>query len=186
MKPVLLKDFFLPEELVELNRIIDLNEHTLEEPDQGRLLHNLNSLQVSPLRNKIESQVSEIIGKKLKMVTEGYTIYKKEYGTPSLKPHIDHNETEYILDYHVYSNTEWPIAVEGEYFNLNANEAALFSGKNDIHWRPKKEFNDEECVAMIFFHFVDIDNPEAAGPKIYTDDDEERLANYEAMWKNGQ
>ena len=39
---------------------------------------------------------------------------------------------------------------------------------------------------MIFFHFVDIDNPEAAGPKIYTDDDEERLAKYEAMWKNGQ
>lgn len=186
MKPVLLKNFFSTEELVELHRIIDLKEHTLNEPDQGRLLHNLNSLQISPIRDKIESEVSNVIGKNLKMVSEGYSVYKKEYGLPELKPHTDGNETEYILDYHVYSNTEWPIIVEGESFNLNENEAVLFSGKNNIHWRPKKEFNDKEIVSMIFFHFIDIDNPLAAGHKVYTDDDEKRLAKYKIMWQNGQ
>jgi hypothetical protein len=186
MKPVLIKDLFSSEDLVELHRIINLKEHTLDEPDMGRTLHNLDSLQKSYLGKKVIKMVSDIVGKNLKMTSEGYAVYKKELGIPSLSPHVDGSFTEYILDYQVDSNIEWPIIVEEEPVFLKDNEAVLFSSKYDFHWRPKKEFNDKDFISMIFFHFVDVDNPDAAGQINLSDGDKIKFEKYISLWENGQ
>jgi hypothetical protein len=187
MRPIVISELLDENDIKELDRIISLKEHIYHEADSGRLLQNLNSLQTSYLNQKITDKVKSILEKNLKMVAEGYTTYSIEYGSPILAPHCDSNETQYILDYHVDSNVEWPIAVEGEYVNLKNNEAVLFSGKYDIHWRPKKEFKDGEFVSMIFFHFVDLDNLEAASFDVYENDENfaSRLKKWKSTWEQG-
>ena len=73
---------------------------------------------------------------------------------PKLMPHYDDAFTEprFTFDYQIFSNTSWPIFVEGEEFVLGNNEALTFSGTHQVHWRTPKRFKDSEFIHMIFFH----------------------------------
>jgi hypothetical protein len=73
---------------------------------------------------------------------------------PKLTPHYDDSfkEPRFTFDYQIFSNTSWPIVVEGQEFVLSNNEALTFSGTHQIHWRTPKKFEDKDFMHMIFFH----------------------------------
>lgn len=78
----------------------------------------------------------------------------KSGGSPMLSPHFDVSDVSTILlDYQLDSNTIWPIAVEQSVFELENNSALLFESVENIHYRPIKNFLDEEFVKMLFFRF---------------------------------
>jgi hypothetical protein len=77
---------------------------------------------------------------------------------PILFPHTDFFETGRVtLDYQFRSNTSWGIVVDNKEsvseHILNDNELLSFSGTNQVHWRNKKVFGNDEFIEMIFFHF---------------------------------
>jgi hypothetical protein len=49
--------------------------------------------------------------------------------------------------------------IEGKAFTLNNNEALIFSGTDQIHWREDVKFDDEDIIDMIFCHFTLVDDP---------------------------
>lgn len=73
---------------------------------------------------------------------------------PKLTPHYDDSfkEPRLTFDYQIFSNTSWPIVVEGKEFTLRNNEALTFSGTHQVHWRTPKKFDDKDFMHMIFFH----------------------------------
>lgn len=78
----------------------------------------------------------------------------KSGGNPMLNPHFDVSDVSTVfLDYQLDSNTIWPIAVEQDVFELENNGALLFESVGSIHYRPIKNFSDEEFVKMLFFRF---------------------------------
>jgi hypothetical protein len=87
----------------------------------------------------------------------------KQY-KPSLFPHYDETfkEPRFTFDYQLRSNIDWPIVVEPDTeLTLKDNQAATFSGTNQIHWRTPTEFKDGDYLEMVFCHFSD----PTSGPK---------------------
>jgi len=102
-------------------------------------------------------EISGISG--LKLEAYQYSRYEKfvmEDGTtsyPNLTPHFDtFEEPRFTFDYQMAGNTSWPIVVEGKEFTLENNQAVTFAGTHQIHWRPKKVFEEGEYIDMIFCH----------------------------------
>jgi hypothetical protein len=82
---------------------------------------------------------------------------------PSLFPHYDETfkAPRFTLDYQLRGTLDWPIIVEPDTrLVLKDNQAATFSGTNQIHWREPTEFSDTDSVEMIFCHFSDPTAPE--------------------------
>jgi hypothetical protein len=76
-----------------------------------------------------------------------------ELGKPRLIPHFDSfPEARYTFDMQLKSNTSWSIYVEGKEFVLANNQALTFSGTHQIHWRPEKQFKDDDYIDMLFCH----------------------------------
>lgn len=85
---------------------------------------------------------------------------KKYY--PLLWPHTDEafGGPRVTLDYQLRSNISWPIEVDNEdsitNYTLSDNQLLSFSGTHQVHWRPKKDFSDNDFIEMIFLHFEPI------------------------------
>jgi len=114
--------------------------------------------------DKFTEQARSVSGNKNLVLTEFcHSIYKnrevdgKKY-RPSLFPHYDETfkAPRFTLDYQLKATIDWPIVVEPNIeLILKDNQAATFSGTNQIHWRTPTEFSDSDSVEMIFCHFSD-------------------------------
>ena len=165
MTPVVINDIFTAEEievlLLDIERESSNADNFKIQESLGRSFCNLDSLSKA-LVSKIHKIAEEKTGKNLRMTGRAYSRYSSEYGKPALSPHIDINATKYILDYQVSANINWPISVEQSTYELQDNAGLIFSGKQSVHWRPKRTFNKGDYVSMIFFHFVDTDDLETS------------------------
>lgn len=105
---------------------------------------------------KIEKVVSENFDKPLVLRELSFARYDTSGGRkPLLFPHFDETfkEQRITIDIQVRSTRPWAIVVEDKPFTLKDNQALVFSGTHQIHWREKVEFADNDCVDMIFCHF---------------------------------
>lgn len=80
--------------------------------------------------------------------------YSPSYGfNCKLFPHFDTKPSQRItFDIQLNSNEEWGIIVEDETFHLNKNEALIFAGTQQIHWRENKKVKPDAEIDMIFCH----------------------------------
>lgn len=109
------------------------------------------------INQKIIDMVQEITGlDDLELYEYQYAKYQKIPGKvlPNLTPHYDDafDGQRFTFDFQIGGNTTWPIVLEGKEFELKNNQALLFSGTHQIHWRTQKEFQDDEYIEMIFCH----------------------------------
>jgi hypothetical protein len=118
----------------------------------------------SNIINKFTEQARHVSGNNNLVLTEFcHSIYKNREVDgvkyrPSLFPHYDETfkAPRFTLDYQLRSTIDWPIVVEPDKeLILKDNQAATFSGTNQIHWRTPTEFSDDDSVEMIFCHFSD-------------------------------
>jgi hypothetical protein len=107
---------------------------------------------------KLWDKIKDSVDKSFVDLHYSFVIYaeytKKSGGFPMLTPHFDGSTTSsLILDYQLESNVTWEIGVESEIFELKDNDGLFFDPLENIHYRPIKNFNDEEFVKMLFFRF---------------------------------
>lgn len=108
--------------------------------------------------NHIVSVVENAIGESDLELTEyqfaRYTISDNDTNKPNLKPHFDDTfpSQRFTFDYQLDGNTTWPLVVEDKEFELKNNQALMFSGTNQIHWRTHKDFEPGQYVDMVFCH----------------------------------
>jgi len=92
-------------------------------------------------------------------IEKSYCIYSVYKGHKArLFKHIDDNACTYTIDLAVHYEDLWPIFVEGKELIAEENEAIIYYGEDQYHWRPRFPNPKTNQVGMIFYHFVDKDH----------------------------
>jgi len=106
--------------------------------------------------SQIEKRVSEIVGEEMIMAEYSFARYSEEYGYKcKLFPHYDTKKSQRVTcDIQLESNEDWGIIVEGEQYNLNYNDALIFAGSQQMHWREDKRIGQDTKIDMMFCHLV--------------------------------
>lgn len=82
-----------------------------------------------------------------------FTEYSLKYGEPKLPPHLDLGKSNFLLDYQLYSNFEWGLTIDNQYYAKTDNDVANIFNKNQIHYRPYRLFNEQEKIGVLFFNY---------------------------------
>jgi hypothetical protein len=101
---------------------------------------------------QIEFLTSKACNEDLILAEYSIVRYSPEYGYEvKLFPHYDTRPYEmFVFDVQLESNVDWGIIVEGQQFNLLDNQALIFSGTQQMHWRENKRLPDGAEVLMMF------------------------------------
>ena len=110
------------------------------------------------IKNKLTIIANNLSDTTLFMTNAVYCEYNKKYGNPNLPPHFDGDTNELIINFQLLSNTYWDLGLGLKVYSIKNNSALIFNGNTNIHWRPRKTFNDGDYVKMIFFRFAKKDN----------------------------
>lgn len=164
LKNQIVKDIFSKEEL-EL-----IYDHINNAPEDAMHLHPKLGHKVfmwgmpQIIQDKVLKVAQQYSDVPLKLTEVSAARYANGYiDPPNLFPHIDFFETpRFTFDIQLKSTRNWTIFVEGEPFTLRDNEAIIFSGTNQIHWREKTKFRDDDIMDMLFCHFSE----DSQDPKI--------------------
>lgn len=162
-KPIVVKDFFTPEEYASVYRTIN---HYIEaniaagkdkyDAPFNKLGNNgfvvyFDDFEEDVL-NKLRDGLSEAVGNRVQRPGVLFCRYTKDSGnSPRLLPHCDravkHPSVTTTLE--LDTTLEWDIYVEHEKFNLDKNEMLVFSGSHNMHWRPEAIFGDDDYFDII-------------------------------------
>jgi len=111
-----------------------------------------NILIPDDIKEKILLEANKMSGEELEIEHLSLVRYSPEFGYDvKLFPHYDTRPCEmFVFDLQLKSNEEWGIFVEGKKYNLEDNQAILFSGTQQMHWREKKKLSPNAQIDMIF------------------------------------
>lgn len=118
----------------------------------GREVRQIDST-FPEIYEKLIRVTNEIYGPNLSVSSITYVEYNNKFGTPNLPPHFDADTSDLIFNFQLSSNTKWDIGLDMSLYSLEDNSAVLFNSNEVIHWRPIKQFKDEEYIKMLFFRF---------------------------------
>jgi hypothetical protein len=169
-------NIFNDEELLFLKEQLDYNkiptdeygnfvDHRTDQKSGIGIHYGLGRLQFGGLflsdsiRSKLNKIIEEFPYINLSLGHATVVEYNNKYGEPNLPVHYDHDNHDLIINFQLMSNTVWPIGVDCEAYNLKDNSAVVFNPNGFTHWRPHKKFKDGEFVTMIFFRFMNEQNP---------------------------
>jgi len=80
------------------------------------------------------------------------------FGDASLEHHTDINACTYSIDLAVYATQDWDLYVEGIAYRLKENEALLYYGEEQEHWREPLINPDNNVICNTFFFYVEPDH----------------------------
>jgi hypothetical protein len=151
--PVVLNDVFSSEDVQYLRQLLNSKSYAKNwlDPNNDRRVLKFTELD-SYFSKKIEPIVQEIFGST--RIKSTYAVYL-DYDRPTSKlpAHLDNNACTYTVDYCVSAKTPWGVVVEGEEFVFGPNQALVFTGGHDYHWRNDMPDPENNRVEVIMFHF---------------------------------
>jgi hypothetical protein len=108
------------------------------------------------IKEKLTRLMSEAIGEPMILEQTAVARYSTKFNfLVKLFPHYDMKPVDmFIMDLQLKSNQDWGLVVEGEQFNLKDNQALIFSGTNQIHWREGKNLPANTDIIMLFCWFT--------------------------------
>lgn len=170
----IVKDLFSPSELLYFYKetsalevpVDEFGKYITNEDADPKVSASLGRLKASKffdtmpieIKEKLESVAKGISGVDMSLSNSSYAEYSSLYGVPELPPHVDGDTNDMIINFQLSSNTCWEIGLNLLMYKLEDNSAIIFNPNTNIHWRPKKIFNDGEYVKMIFFRLCDKKN----------------------------
>ena len=83
-----------------------------------------------------------------------FTRYSPEYGYEcKLFPHYDTRHSQRLtVDVQLNYDEDWKVIVEEQEFLLKYNQALVFTGTQQIHWREKKKLKPSSRIDMLLSH----------------------------------
>ncbi len=169
-EPVIIKNVFSAEEHKEFKLIMQ-NWPLAKEWDLTLGRHIVGSPVIDEYGEKLIPLARKIFNSKT--LLPSYSIFARYQGTgANLHRHVDDNACTYTIDLCLYQTEPWAIGIshngkDKEYI-LQENEAVLYYGNDQEHWRPEFPNPESQHVAMVFFHFVESDHwYHTKGPKYH-------------------
>jgi hypothetical protein len=155
--PLIIKNVFSAEEHNELKNIMK-NWQVGSDWDPGFGRHTVQSTIIDEYAEKLTPLAKKMFNSE--NIKTSYSLFAHYEGPGArLHRHADDNACTYTIDLCLYQTEPWAIGInhngeDKEYF-LQENEAILYYGNDQEHWRPKFPNPESQNVAMIFFHFVE-------------------------------
>lgn len=185
MSNQIVSNFLTPEEIRQISDIVYHELETRErvkdndyeayhsnaatyQPWFGRLqLHDLAHLIPKEIMNKaLNFSKEHWIYPEYPMEFTGVTFmrwsneFKEDRGNPFLGVHLDsNNNLGILLDYQLKSNTDWPLAIEKDVYEMKDNDMVYFYPTDQYHWRVNKNWLDGEFVDVLFFEYGAVGKP---------------------------
>lgn len=151
------KDVLLPEHIDEIYAKVNStpDSETRIQPWAG---HKVWDIAFSKdIEDRITEVAQSIVGDGVVLDYDySFARYSPKFGyVCKLFPHYDNRESQRItFDLQLRASEPWAVVVENEAFNLQDNEALIFAGTQQIHWREKKTIADDAEIDMIFCHLT--------------------------------
>jgi hypothetical protein len=111
---------------------------------------------VYPLPKDVQERILQVMQQRsfflIDNVESHFPRYTLESGSnPQLKPHYDRG-LEYAsltLSIQLKTTLDWPVCVGKDHYNIKENQAIMFSGSHQLHWRPDIEFKEDDYHDII-------------------------------------
>lgn len=102
----------------------------------------------------MKSKIQPYFEEDLEITEIAFARYHNASGyVPKLFPHFDgFDEHRITFDIQLNSTIDWPIFIEGQEFTLKNNNALVFSGTDQIHWRKEMVLSENDFTDMLFIH----------------------------------
>lgn len=149
------KNVFTDEQIKEIYYIIDKTkiEDTHLQEWAGHRAWNITF--PKSIEDTITKAAREVLGDGV--ILDGdysFARYTPEWGVEcKLFPHYDTRDTQRItFDIQLNADEPWGIVVENEMYSLENNQALIFAGTQQIHWREKKKLKPNTKIDMVFCH----------------------------------
>lgn len=151
------KNVLLPEHLKEIYDKVNNTEdqYTRVQPWAG---HKVWDIRFSKdIEDRITKVAQEIVGDHLLLDYDySFARYSPKFGyVCKLFPHYDNRDSQRItFDIQLRASEPWSVVVENIAYPLQDNEALIFAGTQQIHWREDKTISDDAQIDMIFCHLI--------------------------------
>lgn len=147
----------LPEHIDEIyNKIGLAEEHqTWVQPWAGHKIWDVRFSQ--EVEDRITKVAQEVVGDHVTLARDySFARYSPKFGyVCKLFPHYDNRDAQRItFDIQLRASEPWAVVVENVAYPLQDNQALIFAGTQQIHWREKKTIADDAEIDMIFCHLV--------------------------------
>jgi len=156
-KPILIKNLLSEEEFKSLKSYVQSKNkeetnfydgYNRYEWSGSEELNNLHTKLLSIAREKFNSPT----------LVPSFNFASWYFGDASLEHHTDINACTYSIDLAVYSEVPWDLYVEGVGYALDENDALLYYGESQEHWREPLINPDNKVVCNVFFFYVEPDH----------------------------
>jgi hypothetical protein len=115
------------------------------------------------IEDRITAVAQSIVGNDVSLDYDySFARYSRKFGYEcKLFPHYDNRDSQRItFDIQLRASEPWSVVVENTVYPLKNNQALIFAGTQQIHWREKKKISDDAEIDMIFCHLTyNIDKP---------------------------
>lgn len=162
---IVIDNFFTQD---QINRIYNIVQHTDRTDFHQGLSYTSWHIELpQDIIDKVTQVAEDTMGEEFVLYEYNFSRYQKTISdcrkflfNPLLFPHIDNAFTgkRFTIDVQLKSNLSWDIVVDDwkseKTFTLKDNQALTFSGTHQVHWRPKKDFTDDQFLEALFLHLV--------------------------------
>jgi hypothetical protein len=165
-KPVVIDDFFTEEEIESIYKTRfeiapgrkngTWGDFVFADPSCGYITSVYKF--EDNIRRKIVNEIAKRVPVYVKEEGNHMPRYTLDSGSkPSLRPHHDAGmkTASFTLSIQLKATMPWDLYVEGERFDLKFNQAVLFSGSHQIHWRPDIEFDKSDYYDIMVCQVVE-------------------------------
>jgi hypothetical protein len=175
-KPILIDNFFTEEHINHITEFINsqINKNINNKKEMysdfekneklGCFTYSFKKDEIIATRDYVSEQIKKILNfdihsNSIDLKYQRYTPKTGNY-SPELKPHVDRIDQTHYMSFSLPINNKevWPIYLDRKKYVIKNNQALFFNVSNTIHWRPKKEFLEDQYYDVLILRFYDRDN----------------------------
>lgn len=147
----------LPEHIRAIYSIIESTDDSLTrvQPWAGHKVWDVKF--PKEIEDRITAVAQEIVGDGVSLDYDySFARYSRKFGYEcKLFPHYDNRDSQRItFDIQLRASEPWSVVVENIAYPLEDNQALIFAGTQQIHWRENKRISDNAEIDMIFCHLT--------------------------------
>ena len=155
--PVVVDGVLLPD---QIDRIYSLINSAPESKEKLQMWAGHKAWDVKfpkDIEDRITLMAQSVFGEDIVLDRDySFARYSPKFGYRcKLFPHYDTRGSQRItFDIQLRASEPWSVVVEEVAYPLKDNQALMFAGTQQIHWREKKEISPDAEIDMIFCHLV--------------------------------
>jgi hypothetical protein len=170
MKPILINHVFTDDDFASIYDVIDpLFPENFDRNNLPDGIINANDVgyfaYVGRLPDRVYQRISHmmesITNAKMSKIDVHFARYSTLTGSrPRLVPHYDQKleYPSYTFSIQLKTTLPWMLYAERDGFLLEDNQALIFSGSHQVHWRPSAEFGEKDYFDILVCQAYDSEN----------------------------